>query len=79
MCTEWLQSNLPSQPLCVEKKMEVGQIQVFFKMYIYLMCIDVLPAGLAYEGIGSPEVELQRAVSFCMGAGNWTWVIWKNS
>ena len=72
VCTKWLQSNLPSQPLCAKKKniLEINQMLVFFKVYTYLPCIGVFPTGLTYEGVRSLEVDLQTAVSCYMGAGN---------
>ena len=31
------------------------------------------------EGTRPLELELERIVSYYVGAGNWTWVLWKNS
>ena len=56
----------------------------FFKQFIFYVhgvfaCMYALPKGGQEEALGPLKLELQAIVSYHMGAGNQTWVLYKSS
>lgn len=74
----YLQKHAERMMVIKEESRRKSSMYMSIYLNIYVHHIQVIPTKVRAD-TGSPELELQVVGSGHVGAGNQTWILWKNS